>query len=137
MSGFPVIPTAGNGRLLSNVQANTTATRTFPDLSSLTKNSGDLLLAIIVAYQSSATANTVWSGWTGSFTEFGDFSTTATMAIGCAYKFSTGSESGTIAVTEAATITGHAAMFLLSISQAHALDSPRGRRVRVRYYRRG
>ena len=124
MSGFPVIPTAGNGRLLSNVQANTTATRTFPNLSSLTKNSGDLLLAIIVAYQSSATANTVWSGWTGSFTEFGDFSTTATMAIGCAYKFSTGSESGTIAVTEAATITGHAAMFLLSISQAHASTVP-------------
>lgn len=122
---FPTIPTAAAGRVLTNVQANTTATRTFPNLSSLTKNSGDLLIAIIVAYQSSVT-NAAFSSWGGSFTEFHDSSTSTTMAIGMAYKWSTGSETGTFSVTQAATITGHAAMILLSIPGAHASTPPEG-----------
>jgi hypothetical protein len=121
---FPTIPTVAAGRILTAVQADTTATRTFPNLSGLTKNSGDLLIAIVYAYQSSATANAVWSGWTAGWTEFADFSTTTGIAIGAAYKFSTGSETGTISVTEAATITGHATMILLSIPGAHPSTPP-------------
>ncbi len=121
---FPVIPTVGAGRVLTNVQANTTATRTFPSLTGLTKNAGDLLIAICVAYQTSTGTNAAFSGWTGSFTEFHDSATSTTMAVGMAYKFSTGSETGTIAVTQAATITGEAAMILLSIQDAHASTVP-------------
>jgi hypothetical protein len=124
---FPTIPTTGAGRILSNVQANTTATRTFPSLSSLTKNSGDLLIAICISYQTSTGTNAAFSGWTGGFTELpvgGDTATSTTMAIGIAYKFSTGSETGTFAVTQAATITGSATMFLLSIPGAHASTAP-------------
>ena len=40
---FPSIPTGG--RVLTTNQADTSGTRTFPSLSSLTKNSGDLLIA--------------------------------------------------------------------------------------------
>jgi len=46
------------------------------------------------------------------------------VAIGCAYKFSTGSETGTFTVTQAATITGGASMMLLSIAGAHATTPP-------------
>jgi hypothetical protein len=45
-------PTVATGRVLTVNQANTTATRTFPDLSGLTKTPGDLLIAICVVYQS-------------------------------------------------------------------------------------
>ena len=127
---FPDIPTVAGGRILTGVQANGTSPRTFPDLSSLTKNSGDLLLAIIAAYQSSAGAGapggSVYSSWGGSFTEFCDQMTTnsSTIAIGAAYKFSTGSETGTFTVAQAATITGHAAMILLSIPNAHPSAPP-------------
>ena len=121
---FPDIPTTAGSTLLTAEQANTTATRTFPSLSSLTKQGGDLLLAIIVAYQSSATANTVWSSWGASFTEFMDTSTTSTVAIGGAYKWSTGSETGTFTVTQAATVTGHANMMLMSIHGAHFTTPP-------------
>jgi len=110
---FPTIPTGG--RALTTNQTGTSATRTFPNLSSLTKNSGDLLIAVIVCYQSTATANAVFSAWGGGFTEFVDQSTTGGLAIGAAYKVSTGSETGTFTVTEAATITGDASMILLSI----------------------
>ena len=123
---FPTIPTVAAGRVLTAVQANTTATRTFPNLSGLTKNSGDLLIAVVVGYQSNATANAVWSGWTAGWAEFLDYSTTTGMCIGAAYKWSTGSETGTIAATQAATITGHAAMLLLSIPGAHATTPPEG-----------
>jgi len=120
---FPTIPTAPSRVLFTNA-VGASATRTFPDLSSLTKNSGDLLIAVVAAYQSSATANAVWSGWGASFTEFGDFSTTTTVAIGCAYKFSTGSETGTFTVTQAATVTGGASMMLLSIAGANETTPP-------------
>jgi hypothetical protein len=120
---FPTIPTAGNGRLLSNTQADTSQTRTFPSLSSLTKVSGDLLLAIIVAYQASVAGSTFGS-WGGSFTEFRDAGGTSGMALGCAYKWSDGTETGTFTVTQATVVTGHVAMFLLSIAGAHASTPP-------------
>lgn len=123
---FPTIPTAAAGRLLSNVQANTTAVRTFPSLTGLTKNAGDLLIAVCVAYQTTATANAAFGTWTGGFTEFVDQSSSTTMAFGAAYKWSTGSETGTFAVTQAATITGHAAMIVMSIPGAHATTPPEG-----------
>jgi hypothetical protein len=119
---FPSIPTVAAGRVLTTVQADTSGTRTFPNLSSLTKSSGDLLIAIIAAYQSSVTP--AFSAWGGGFTEFHDSGSSTTMAIGAAYKWSTGSETGTFTVTQAATITGHAAMILLSISGAHASTVP-------------
>ena len=121
---FPTIPTAGAGRVLFTNAVGASGTRTFPNLSSLTKNSGDLLIAIVAGYQSTATANAVWSSWGGSFIEFGDFSTTSTVAIGCAYKFSTGSETGTFTVTQGATVTGGASMCLMSIAGAHASTPP-------------
>ena len=121
---FPTIPTAAAGRVLTANQADTTATRTFPNLSSLTKSSGDLLVAIIVAYQTSTGTNAAFSSWGGGFTEFHDSATSTTMAIGCAYKWSTGSETGTFTVTQAGTITGHASMILLSIPGAHASTPP-------------
>lgn len=118
---FPPIPTGG--RILTGVQADTTATRTFPALSGLEKNSGDLLLAVVLAYQSSATANAVWSGWTAGWAEFADLSTSSTLAIGAACRWSDGGESGTISVTQAATVTGHAVFVLLSVP-AHGLTPP-------------
>ena len=119
---FPTIPTGA--RVVSNNQANTTATRTFPNLSGLTKNAGDLLIAICCVYQASGTGAT-FSGWTAGWTEFADFGTSGTtMGIGMAYKWSTGSETGTIAVTQAGTPTGHASMMILSIPGAHATTPP-------------
>jgi hypothetical protein len=46
------------------------------------------------------------------------------MAIGCAYKWSTGSETGTFAVTQAGAVTGHATMIVMSIAGAHASTGP-------------
>jgi hypothetical protein len=86
-----------------------------------------LLIAIAVAYESSTGAGgTVFSSWGGGFTEFSDQMTTnsSTMAIGLAYKFSTGSETGTFTVTQAATIVGGASLFLLSIAGAHSSTVP-------------
>lgn len=126
---FPTIPTVAAGRVLTANIAGT-GTRTFPNLSSLTKSSGDLLIAIIAAYQSSSGAGapggTVFSAWGASFTEFCDQMTTnsSTMAIGAAYKWSDGTETGTFTVTQAATITGHASLLLLAIPGAHASTPP-------------
>lgn len=115
---FPTIPTTGNGRLLSQNQNNTTATRTFPSLTGLTKNAGDLLVAIVIAYERSA-AGATFSGWTGGFTEVADIDGGATTpAIGIATKISTGSETGTFAVTQAATVTGHCSLFVMAIAGA-------------------
>ena len=121
---FPTVPTAAASTVLTGKQANTTATRTFPSLSGLTKNSGDLLIAIVVAYQTSTGTNAAFSGWTGGFTEFHDSATSTTMAIGCAYKWSTGSETGTFAVTQAGTITGQAGLIVMAIPGAHATSPP-------------
>src|ERR1044072_4788285 len=101
---YPTIPTLAAGRVLTGIQADTSGTRTFPSLTGLTKNNGDLLIAIIVAYQSTVTADSAFSGWGGSFTEFVDRTNgVGSLAIGCAYKWSTGSETGTFTVTQAST----------------------------------
>lgn len=126
---FPTIPTVAGGRVLTT-NIDGTGTRTFPSLTGLTKNAGDLLIAIIVAYQSSSGAGapggSVFSSWGAGFTEFCDQMTTnsSTMAIGAAYKISTGSETGTFTVTQAATITGGASLILLSIPGAHGSTAP-------------
>lgn len=125
---FPTIPT-GTRVVTGNVVA-ASGTRTFPSLTGLTKNNGDLLIAIIVAYQSSAGAGapggTVFSAWGAGFTEFCDQMTTnsSTMAIGAAYKFSDGTETGTFTVTQAAVVTGGASYILLSIPAAHPTAVP-------------
>jgi hypothetical protein len=124
---FPTIPTGGRV-LTTNIDG--TGTRTFPDLSGLTKNSGDLIIALIAAYQSSAGAGvpggTVFSAWGASLTEFCDQMTTntSTMAIGAAYKWSDGVETGTFTVDQAATITGGASLVLLSIPGTHLSTPP-------------
>lgn len=122
---FPTIPTAAGGRVLFTNQADTSGTRTFPSLSSLTKNAGDLLIAIVTTYQ--GTTNPQFSSWGGGFTELsagGDQGSATTMGIGVAYKISTGSETGTFTVTQAATITGHASMCLLSIPLTNSVFVP-------------
>lgn len=121
---FPTIPTVAAGRVLTLNQLNTTATRTFPALSGLTKNAGDLLIAIIVAYQTSTGTNAAFSGWSGGFTEFHDSATSTTLAIGMAYKWSDGTETAAPTVTQAGTITGDASMILLSIPGAHTTTPP-------------
>lgn len=120
---FPTIPTTGAGRVLTATQADTSATRTFPSLSGLTKNSGDLLLAIITASPSDAESGAKFSSWGASFTEFFDDSGGGS-GIAAAYKWSTGSETGTFTVTQAATISGHASFHLLSIPGAHPTTPP-------------
>ena len=119
---FPTIPTVADGRVLFTNQADTSGTRTFPSLSSLTKNSGDLLIAIVATYQS--TTNPQFSSWGGGFTEVSDQGSSTTMGIGVAYKWSNGTETGTFTVTQAATITGHTSMCLLSIPGAHPSTPP-------------
>jgi hypothetical protein len=122
---FPTIPTVAASRVLTNTQADSSGTRTFPSLTGLTKNSGDLLIAICVVYSSSAASGAVFSSWGGGFTEFTDQGGGGgVMSIGAAYKISTGSETGTFTVTQAATVTGHAAMFLLSIPNASRTLAP-------------
>jgi hypothetical protein len=122
---FPTIPTSGAGRVLATLNTVGGATKTFPNLSSLTKNAGDLLIAICVEYDGNST-NAEFSGWGGSFTEFVDQATTTGMAIGCAYKWSTGSETGTFTVTTADTSTSDSVMILLSIPGAHPSTPPEG-----------
>lgn len=121
---FPTIPTTGDGRVLTTNQLNTTATRTFPAMSGLTKNAGDLFVAVIVAYQTSTGTNAAFSGWTQGFTEFHDSATSTTLAVGAAYLWSDGTETAAPAVTQAGTITGDAAMILLSIPGAHDSSPP-------------
>lgn len=114
---FPTIPTTGAGTIVGTLQANTTATRTFPAFSGLTYSAGDLLLAIAIGYQSSAAAGAVWSGWNNGFTENKDVGGgTSSMSIGVASKVATGAETGSLTVTQAATITGFAVLILMAIS---------------------
>ena len=121
---FPTIPTVGAGRVLTAVQANATSPRTFPSLTSLTKNAGDLLIGLIAAYETSGA--TPPFTWGGSFTSFSNTTAGAGITlIGAAYKYSDGTETGTFTVTQAGTITGHAAMILLSIPGSHQTTTPR------------
>lgn len=102
---------------------NPAGTHTSPNLSSLTKNSGDLLIAIVIIYDGNST-NAEFSAWGGGFTEFKDQAGTATMGIGCAYKWSDGTETGTFTVTSADASANDSAFFLLSIAGAHASTPP-------------
>lgn len=120
---FPTIPTVAAGRILFTLNTAGGATKTFPNLSSLTKNAGDLLIAIAVEYDGNST-NAEFSAWGASFTEFADQAGTATMAIGAAYKFSTGSETGTFTVTTADTSANDSVMILMSIAGAHDTTVP-------------
>ena len=124
---FPTIPTVAAGRVLSVLSTDTSGgTVTSPNLSSLTKNSGDLLIAICIVYDGNST-NAEFSSWGGSFTEFVDQATTTTMGIGAAYKWSDGTETGTFTVAVAGGAAGSdAAFFLLSIPGAHATTPPEG-----------
>lgn len=121
---FPTIPTVVDGRALTAAQADTSATRTFPDLSSLTKSAGDLLMALIVVYQTSV-ASPVITAWGGGFTEFmNNNGSTTNVSLAGAFKASDGTETGTFTATQRATITGHAAMILLSIPGADTATPP-------------
>jgi hypothetical protein len=119
---FPDIPTVANGRVLFVTQANTTTTRTFPNLSSLTKNSGDLLIAIGICYSASTTPQ--WGTWGGGFTEFFDGGSAGTINFGMAYKFSDGTETGTFTAVASNSGAGHFVGILLSIPGAHASTPP-------------
>lgn len=119
---FPTIPTSAATRVISVAQANTTATRTFPAMSGLTKNSGDLLIAICVSYGTSAAGS--FSGWDNGFTEIADVGSSGQMVIGAAWKISTGSETAAPTVTQGNTISGHAQMILMSIPGAHPTSAP-------------
>ena len=120
---FPTIPTSAGGRVLSQLATSPSGTHTSPSLSSLTKNAGDLLIAIVSIYDGNST-NAEFSSWGGSFTEFGDFAGTTDLSIGVAYKWSTGSETGTFTVTSADTSTNDSCFILLSIAGAHASTPP-------------
>lgn len=121
---FPTIPTAGANTLLTSNQSTATTTHTFPSQSSpFVKNAGDLLIAVIVTYQGGS-ANAEFSSWGGSFTEFVDQSANSTtiQSIGAAYKFATGSETGTFTVTSVA--SNRSVMFLMAIPGAHDTTPP-------------
>jgi hypothetical protein len=123
---FPTIPTVADARILSVLATSPAGTHTSPNLSSLRKAAGDLLIAIVIIYDGNST-NAEFSAWGGGFTELpvgGDNAGTATMGIGVAYKFSTGEETGTFTVTSADTSTNDSAFFLLSISGAHETSPP-------------
>jgi len=120
---FPIIPTVAAGRVLSVLATTPIGTHTSPLLSSLTKNVGDLLIAIVIIYDGNST-DAEFSAWGGGFTEFFDSATTTTMGIGCAYKRSTGAETGTFTVTSADISTNDSAFFLLSIIGAHPITVP-------------
>jgi hypothetical protein len=120
---FPVIPTSTAGRVLATLNTAGGATKTFPNLSSLTKDSGDLLLAIAVIYDG-ASINAEFSSWGGGFTEIADRADSVTMSIGVAWKISDGTETGTFTVTTVDTSTNDSVLLLLSIPGAHATTEP-------------
>jgi hypothetical protein len=125
---FPTIPLAADGRVTYGVQANATATRSFPNLNTLAgKATGDLLIAIVFAYQASGT-NATFGSWTAGWQEFVDRGTSgSTMAVGAAYKWCTGqSEAGVVTCVQAGSPIGHATMLILAIPGAHATSPPEG-----------
>ena len=120
---FPTIPTVAGGRVITGVQTGTSSTRTFPSLSGLTKDSGDLLIAIVWGYQSSLTS-AIFSSWGAGFTEIRDIGVASQHCVGVAYKISDGTETGTFTVTQAGTVTGDAAFIVMSIPGAHSSTAP-------------
>lgn len=127
---FPIIPTVANGRIIGRNQADAVATRTSPDLSTLTKSSGDLLLCIVIAYQAGV-ASAGFSNWTAGWTEIVDQpSSTTGMAIGAAIKTSTGSETGTVSCLQAS-VTGHATIIVMAISGVDTGTTPEATAIAV------
>lgn len=120
---FPTIPTVAASRILFTLNTAGGATKTFPSLTTLAQSNGDLLIAIIVEYDGNST-NAEFSSWGGGFTEFADQAGTATMAIGAAYKFSDGTETGTFTVTTADTSANDSVMILMAIPGAHRSTPP-------------
>lgn len=122
---FPTIPTVGAGRVVTGVDTAGGGTKTFPSLTGLTKNAGDLLIALCLEGVNSTPVGE-FSSWGGGFTEFADrgLSPAGSPSFGCAYKFSTGSETGTFTVTTANTTSDDSAFFLLSIPGAHPSAAP-------------
>jgi len=120
---FPTTPTTAANTLIPSVQGTATTTHTFGSLTTLDNAAGDLLIAVIVLYQASATGN-AFSAWGGGFNEFGDSSSAVnpSMAMGCAYKISDGTETGTFTVTSS--ISGRSAMFLMSVKNWHGSTIP-------------
>lgn len=119
----PTIPTAAANTLLFSVTASAGTTHTFPSLTTLDNASGDLLIAVIALYQASGTAN-AFSSWGAGFTEFGDNASTdnPSVALGCARLTSAGTETGTFTVTSS--ISGRAAMALMSVKNWHGTTAP-------------
>jgi hypothetical protein len=127
-TAFPTIPTQAAGTLAFVNQLNTTATLTGPNLNTLTKSPGDLLIAIAGEYQSNAGTDAAYTGWAGgglTWTEIRDSSGTAVNRLGVAYaRVVTGSETGTVTVTRSGTLVGDASMIVLVISGAHDTTAP-------------
>jgi hypothetical protein len=125
---FPTIPTVGAGRVVGLNQLNTTATLTGPNLNTLTKAPGDLLIAIAGEYQSDAGADAAFTGWAGgglTWTEIRDSTGTAVNRLGVAFaRVVTGSETGTVTVTRSGTLVGDASMIVLCIPGVHATTNP-------------
>jgi hypothetical protein len=117
------VPTTGANQILFTLNTAGGATKTFPSLTTLAQNAGDLLIAICIEYDGNST-NAEFSAWGGGFNEFADQAGTATMAIGCAYKFSDGTETGTFTVTTADTSTNDSCMILMAIPGAHTSTPP-------------
>jgi hypothetical protein len=116
---FPTIPTVAGSKLKAVVQADTTATRTI-DFTGLAQNVGDRIIVVCIAYQTSTGTNAAFSGWTNGFTEIHDSATSTTMAIGVAEKIITNPPEVGVSVTQAGTITGHAALIAMVISGTHS-----------------
>ena len=125
---FPTVPTQAGGRIAFVNQLNTTATLTGPNLNTLTKSPGDLLIAIAGEYQSNAGTNAAYTGWAGgglTWTEIADSTGTAAGRLGIAIaRVVTGSETGTVTVTRSGTLVGDASMVVLVIPGAHAVTNP-------------
>lgn len=117
---FPTIPTGG--RVITGVNTGTSGTRTSPNLNTLTSPAGELIIAICIAYQGTGAAT--FSGWTNGFTEFGDTGGATAVCFGMAYKWSSGSETGTVSVTQVATVVGEAVWIIFSVPGAHATTPP-------------
>ena len=120
---FPTIPTSGAGRIVSAANLSPAGTHTFPNQNLLTAPAGDLILALCIAYDGNS-SNAEFSAWGASFTEFLDQASTTTMAIGGAYKWSNGAETGTFTVTTADTSTNDSQCILVAIPGAHLSTPP-------------
>lgn len=100
---FPTTPTVAANTLLSSTTSPASLTHTFPSLTTLAPQAGDLIIAICVQYQG-GTLNAEFSSWGASLSELLDDalgSGTGNGALGIARKTASGSESGTFTVTSA------------------------------------